>query len=502
MMKRLALAVVTTALCVFGPGVQTQSVTAPADVSALIAALMATTPLASDLEELTDTIGGRPTGSPANLASVEWALRTLRGAGIDARKEAFTMPSRWEERRASATVSATVAGSPALSVTFSPRVVSMPFSTGTPAGGLTAPLVDGGVGNASAFAALGGRARGAFVLVETEELTDIDGLFREYAKATQTELLAFPRGVAGIVYMSSRPHGLLYRHNASLGEANRHPMMIMEREEALRAMRLLRLGRQVRLTATLDIQGGGAYESYNVVGEIRGSERPGEFVLIGAHLDSWGLGTGANDNGCNVALVIDIARQMKRLGIRPKRTIRFALFNGEEQGLVGSWGYTKTHEAEMDGHVMASSYDIGSGRINGFFTGGRPDVVAALERAVQPIAGLGPFAPLDVPIVGTDNYDFMMQGIPNLVASHEPATYGQNYHASSDTFDKVDLRQLRVNAAIAAAVTLASADSDTRLPRHSRADIEALIKSSDLADQMKAMGVWDGWASGIRGRTR
>ena len=96
----------------------------------------------------------------------------------------------------------------------------------------------------------------------------------------------------------------------------------------------------------------------------------------------------------------------------------------------------------------------------------------------------------------------MMQGIPNLVASHEPATYGQNYHASSDTLDKVDLRQLRVNAAIAAAVTLAFADRDTRLPRHSRADIEALIKNSDLADQMKSMGVWDGWASGTRGRMR
>ena len=236
------------------------------------------------------------------------------------------------------------------------------------------------------------------------------------------------------------------------------------------------------------------------MGEIRGRERPDEIVLIGAHLDSWGLGTGANDNGCNVALVIDIARQMKRLGLQPKRTIRFALFNGEEQGMHGSWGYTKTHEAELDGHVMASSYDIGSGRITGFFTGARPDVVAEVDRAVKRIAGLGPFVQLDVPIVGTDNYDFMMQGIPNVVASQEPANYGPNYHARSDTFDKVDLRQLRINAAIAAAVTWAFAEGDVRLPRQSRADIETLIKNTDLGEQMKSMGLWSGWASGVRGR--
>ena len=149
---------------------------------------------------------------------------------------------------------------------------------------------------------------------------------------------------------------------------------------------------------------------------------------------------------------------------------------------------------------MASSYDIGSGRITGFFTGGRPDVAAEMERAVTIVSGLGPFVQLDVPIVGTDNYDFMMQGIPNLVANQEPASYGPNYHARSDTFDKVDLRQLRINAAIAAAVTWAFAESDVRLPRHSRTDIEALMKSTDLSAQMKSMGMWNDWASGVRGR--
>ena len=199
----------------------------------------------SDLEELTDTIGGRPTGSVPNLASVEWALGKFRDAGIAVRKEAFTMPARWDERSASASVTASSPpGSTAPPVTFAPRIAAMPFSTGTTLKGLTAALVDGGAGAIADFVRLGTAASGAFVLVETADLKDIDGLFREYVNASQTEADAFPRGVAGIVYMSSRPYGLLYRHNASLGPANRHPLMIMEREEAQRALRLIRAGRR------------------------------------------------------------------------------------------------------------------------------------------------------------------------------------------------------------------------------------------------------------------
>ncbi len=135
----------------------------------------------------------------------------------------------------------------------------------------------------------------------------------------------------------------------------------MEREAAKRALRLLRSGKKLELTAEIDVQDDGEYKIYNMIGEIPGSELPGEFVVMGAHLDSWGLGTGANDNGCNVALLIDIARQMKQLSIQAHRTIRFILWNGEEQGLNGSWRYTQQHTDELDRHVMTGSIDIGSG---------------------------------------------------------------------------------------------------------------------------------------------
>jgi hypothetical protein len=459
----------------------------------LVAAVLGETPMVDDLRVLTDEIGGRPTGSAANLRSVEWALERLREAGVEARKEAFEMPALWLERSASATVSGNGVG-------FSPRVAAMPYSTATSAEGTTAPLVDGGRGTEEDFERLGETARGAFVLVETVELADVPGLFTEYIEAAAIEKRAFAAGVAGVVYMGSRPRDVLYRHNASLGPDNRHPMLVMERDDASRSLRLLRGGGALEIHVVLDIQSGGPYESYNVLGEIPGSGHPEEFVVVGAHLDSWGIGTGALDNGCNVAMLIDLARQIRRLGLQPRRTIRFVLWNGEEQGLYGSLGYVRSHRDELDRHVMASSFDIGSGRIVGFFTGGRPQLAAAVDRALAPVRGLGPFTQTDVPIVGTDNYDFMMEGIGNLVADQESANYGPNYHARTDTFDKVDLEQLRLNAAIAAAVVWGFAETDVDWHRQSRAEIQELIDSTDLGEQMRTFGYWKAWAAGERGR--
>jgi hypothetical protein len=459
-------------------------------VSLLVAALLTDTPMVEDLRVLTDEIGGRPTGSEANMAAVEWAVGRFQEAGVKVTKEPFTMPALWLERSAQVEVVG--------DVSFKPRVASMPFSAA--ADGLTAPLIDAGLGTDEDFERLGDSCRDAFVLIETTLLTDIPGLFKEYTDAAMIERRAFAAGVAGVVYMGSRPNDLLHRHNASLGPRNRHPMLVMERDAATRAQRLLRAGKQLNLKVFIDIEDGGEYESFNVIGEIRGHEKPQEVVVIGAHIDSWGLGTGALDNGCNVAMVIDIARQLQRLGLTPRRTIRFALFNGEEQGMLGSWAYVKTHAGELEHHIMAASYDIGAGPITGFFTNGREQLLAFLDTALAPVAGLGGFENLNVPIVGTDNYDFMMEGIVNLVANQAAAGYGPNYHARSDTFDKVDQRQLRLNAAIAAAVTFAFADTEGSWPRQSRDQIQALIDSTDLGEQMRTFGLMELWEKGIRGR--
>jgi carboxypeptidase Q len=458
----------------------------------LAGALLGDTPMERDLRTLTDEIGGRPTGSPANLRAFDWALERFREAGIDAKKEPFLMPGLWLERSARATVKGQ-------GVSFPARVAALPFSTGTSESGLSRPLVDGGKGTEADFKALRDWAKGAFVLIETDELKDLEGLFREYTEGAKIERRAVAAGVAGLVYQSSRPHNALARHNAALGWANRHPMMMMERDAAARALRLLRGGKPLTITAVLDIQSGPAYQAHNVIGEIRGSTRPDEIVVIGAHLDSWDLGTGALDNGANAVMVIDVARQIRRLGLRPARTIRFALWNGEEQGLNGSYGYTLSHAVELDRHVMASSYDIGTGRITGFFTGGRADLLPVMERALAAVAGLGPFTQVNVPIVGTDNYDFMMQGVPNLVANQESANYGPNYHARSDELPQADLHQLRQNAAVAAAVTWGFATLDLSLPRQTAQQVDSLVRNTDLADQMRAFNVYDAWEAGKRG---
>jgi hypothetical protein len=463
------------------------------DVSRLVASLLGNTPFEEDLAALTDRFGGRPTGSEQNLDAVEWALERFAAAGVDATKEPFTVPELWLARSASATIEGD-------GIRFEVPVAAMPFSVATPQEGVTAPLVDAGFATDDELEQLGERARGSFLLVETVPLTDIDGLFREYIEASRIEAWAFAAGAAGVVYMGARPSGVLHRHNASLGPDNEHPLAILEREAASRALRLLRAGHRLDLQLRIDVDSGPAYTSWNVIGEIKGTAMPEEIVVIGAHIDSWELGTGALDNACNVAMVLDIARQMARLDLQPKRTIRFALWNGEEQGLYGSWEYTKSHADELDRHVMASSYDTGTGRIIGLYTGGNPDVLHATERALAPIAGLGPFTNVDLPSFGTDHFDFLLQGVANLVANQAPANYGPNYHAASDTFDKVDLDTMRINGAIAAAVTWQFANMDVTWHRQTREEIEALIDGTDFGEELRAFHVLEDWENGRRGR--
>jgi hypothetical protein len=459
----------------------------------LVAALVGPTPLADDVEALSDRIGGRATGSDANRKAVDWAMARLAEAGVSARREKFAVGDQWLERSARAEVRGE-------GVAFAPRVAAMPFSISTPAGGATAPLVDAGRGSDADFARLGAGARGAFLLVEQDLLADVDGLFREYNETAAIEKRARAAGATGVAYMGSRAAGLLYRHNVSIGAANRQPMVVLEREGALRALRLLRHGATLTLTVWVDADASTSASAENVVAEIPGTSQPGEIVLMGAHLDSWDLGGGTLDNGANSAMLIDVARQIVRLGLKPSRTIRLVLWNGEELGMRGSFGYVQAHASELDRHVVAGAVDIGCGRITGFYTNGRPDLVPVVDRLLAPQAGLGPFAQVDVPVVGTDNFDFMLEGVPNLIANQAPALYGPSYHAANDQVEQCDVSTVRTNAAVIGGLVWGFAQDATRLPRQTRAEVQALMDRTDLADQMKTFGLWDGWAAGTRGR--
>jgi carboxypeptidase Q len=244
----------------------------------------------------------------------------------------------------------------------------------------------------------------------------------------------------------------------------------------------------------------GPVESENVVAEIRGREKSDEFVLLGAHLDSWDLGTGALDNGCNVAMVIDAARVIHASGVIPRRSIRFALFTGEEQGMLGSWAYAKTHRAELDRMIAAIIFDSGIGAVTGYSLS-RKDILPAVRDALEPVQSLGVKEFTVDTDIDTDNFDFLLEGVPTLVANQEPANYMLNYHAASDTFDKVNISELKRHAAIAAVTAYALADRQDRIgPRQSRAQIEQLVKESGLDQNMKAEDMWPLWEKGDRGR--
>jgi Zn-dependent M28 family amino/carboxypeptidase len=286
------------------------------------------------------------------------------------------------------------------------------------------------------------------------------------------------------------------------GELLPLPMATVAREDALRLARTVDASRTpLNVRFSMPNRIGGPVEAKNVVAEIRGRELPDEFVVLGAHLDSWDLGTGALDNGCNAALVIAAARAIHDAGVTPRRTIRFVLFSGEEEGMLGSRAYVKTHAAELDRTRAMMAIDSGVGRITGFSLSGRTDVAATLPRALAAVAALDATALSLEGDLGTDNVDFLLQGVPTLVASQEPATYMENYHAASDTLDKVDLRELTLHVAIAAATVVGIADLAEPLgPRLTRPEIAALLERSGLEKEMKAGGLWAEWAAGQRGR--
>lgn len=469
----------------------------PTSSSDLVMALLADTPIEEDLQELCDHFGGRVTGTDNNLAAVQWGVQKFREADVKVSKEAFTIPSLWVERGTIVNISGTTE--------FAPKVVAKYYSRTTGPEGIKAKIIDVGYGSDEDFARAGKEVEGNFVLVEADLCLDVDGLFKEYADAAAIDKRAAAAGALGIINMSTRPKKLLYRFIASDGADHGLINLVMAREDAYRCQRILRTDGDLSIEVTLDASTEDEITSYNVVAEITGKEKPEEVVIIGAHLDSWGLGTGANDNGCNVSMMIDIARQMKRLNIQPKRTIRFALWNGEEQGYFGSWGYTQSHSDELDNHIMAMSVDIGSGAVTGFFTNGRAKMAAITKEVMKPVSGLGAKTILDVPIVGTDNFDFMLEGIGNLVANHKPWNYGPNYHASSDTYDKVDLETLKRNSAIIATVALGFANLENEQVnwhRQSREEIQALIDTHQLEFPMRMFGVWKVWENGERGRAR
>lgn len=477
------------------------------DANLIIQTALQSSPLETNLRRLTDEIGGRVPGTDAMQHAVQWGVQAFTAAGADSvHTEGFTIPNSWSEGATemtaitSAEVSSKLGGfvlSP-----FRVRLVSVAWAPAL-AQVKKVPIVDVGEGTEADFQKAGDIS-GKILLVHSAVLKTWNDLFDEYKKPLPIIDLAVKGKARAIAFMATREHDILYRHtNSGAGEIDRLPMVIVAREDGERIARLLAAGRMVWADLSIPNQIGGPIKASNVIAEIKGSEKPDEFVIVGAHLDSWELGTGALDNGCNAALVIDALRAIKESGLKPRRSIRFVLFSGEEEGLIGSRAYAVTHRPELDKAAGVVIYDSGTGKTTGFSLGGRQDVAEAAKRLIAPLGQFGVTELSTNMEWGTDHFDFMLEGVPTFVADQEEANYLENYHAVSDTYDKVDLAQLKKHVAEAAALSFGLANLPEKIgPRLTRDQIERTIHESHSEELFKAFGLWDEWVSGKRGRQK
>ncbi|HYM62142.1 MAG TPA: M28 family peptidase [Thermoanaerobaculia bacterium] len=483
-MRRLGIAVLLLS-CV-------STLVAADDVARLLTEIRGSHVVIDQTRELTDKIGGRPTGSPACVRAEEWAAAKLRAAGVDdVRLERYVLPATWRSDAATASCLSPEA--------FPLRIVACPLTVSTPKGeALEATLVDFGDGSPEALAKVP-PSKGKIAFVHSAIMKSLDDLFGDYFRVLTLLDAAHKSGVAAMLIESSQPRSLLYRHPVSFdGEIVKLPVAIVAHDQSERMVRLMESG-QVRVRIRLVSKIKEPATARNVAGTIRGTDKSDEIVIFGAHLDSWDLGTGALDNGVNSATVIDLARAIRATGLRPRRTIRFVLFTGEEQGMIGSREYVRAHASELPKVVMMLTADIGSGKTTGFFLNGREDLRRGVEEALGPIySAKEQQNPIDG-IDGTDNFDFLISGVPNLVANQDPVPYLPEYHAESDTFDKVDTKQAIENEAIDAAIVWYFANTADRLPRQNRAEVEKLLADNHLVEQMKAFQQWDEWVGGKRG---
>ena len=480
-----------------------------ADANHIIQVALQPSPLQDNLRRLTDEVGGRVPGTLAMQHAVQWGMQAFTAAGADSvHAESFEIPNSWSEAATDMTattayeLSPTRVGGATVLSSFHVRAVSVAWAPAlTPVKHV--PVIDVGEGSDADFRKAGD-VTGKIVLVHTTVLKTWADLFAEYANAPPIVDRAVKAKAKAIAFMATREHDILYRHtNSGAGEIDKIPMVIVAREDGERMARLLANKNLVWADLSIPNQVGGPIKSSNVIAELRGTEKPDEFVVIGAHLDSWDLGTGALDNGCNAALVIDALRAIKASEVLPRRTIRFILFSGEEQGLLGSRAYASHHRAELDKAAGVIIYDSGTGKTTGFSVGGRSDLVSPTKQLLAPLAQFGVNDVETNMEWGTDHFDFMLEGVPTFVAEQEEANYLENYHAVSDTYDKVDFNQLKKHVAEGALLALELANLDQKIgPRLTHDQIEQTMHESKSVEMMKANGIWEDWVSGRRGRQK
>lgn len=440
----------------------------------------------ANLEYLSDNIGSRLTGSPQLKRANEWTRDILAKYGLaNAHLEGWTIARSWTRGAASARI-------------VSPTehlltIAAAGWSPGTQ-GTIKGPVVYFDAKKKEEFGKFHGKLKGAIVIYQEPSslsppkaddphaqvsrpmqqppprlgeapLPDPFEAFQQAAKE-RTEFFK-QEGVVAVLRDSNKPHGLLNMTDVSLKRYGIGPIptAFITGEGYRMLFRMLRQGPVQVEMAMSNAFSDKPVEVYNTIAEIRGSEKPDEMVILGAHLDSWDLGTGSTDNGTGSIAVLEAARAIAKLKLKPRRTIRFVLFSGEEQGLYGSQEYVKAHQKELEKVSGVLVHDEGTGRV---LTLGLHDNYQDRELVDQVLSPLGELKLLEPRMArssGTDHLSFDQVGVPGFFCIQDRAEYNLTHHSQSDTFDKVWKDELNQGAAVLAAWAYNTAELPTLLPR-------------------------------------
>ena len=420
------------------------------------------------LETLTDTIGGRVTGSPESQATAELILKALKEAGLgNAHFEEYELGSVWRHGRAT--------GEVVSPVRHSLQIGSYGWVPGTP-GTIEVPVADFGAPSEGRIPTPE-QVRGSAVIVDQQS----SGVSSAYAGARLMIAKQMTQaGAAAMFIVSDKPNRMLYTSAFGFYPRGPLPILSIAKEDAALLRRLLAKG-PVRVSLNIE----NSFDSRpgrerNVVADIQGSET-GELVLLTAHFDSWDAAQGANDNGSGVATVLEAARVLKALQIRPKHTIRFVFFSGEEQLANGSRAYVEQHKAELDNIRAMINSDSGAQQPLGLQLNGRQDLEAATKKLLKPLAPLGADGVSLNADFDSDHESFIVAGVPAYALLVERGDYDVRHHTIVDTFEKIHPSLLGMHTAMMAVIGYQFANASERPGRRlSPAEVVELLRKTGL----------------------
>jgi hypothetical protein len=414
------------------------------------------------LDELTTTIGHRLAGSPELDRAIAWAAASMKADGLEVHTEKVMVP-HWVRGAEDAAI-----------VTPQPHplhLIGLGGSIATPKGGITAPIVV--VHDWKELDTNKDRIKGAIVVYDvampawTEENHSGYGQVVPYRMGGASQ--AAKRGAVAALVRSVTARSLGTLHTGAMGysdDAPKIPTAALSVEDTELLDRLAKRG-PVTIHLRLDEQTLPDAESANVIGELQGTDKRDEIVVIGGHIDSWDVGQGAHDDGAGITTMMEVGRVLKQLKLTPRRTIRIVLWVNEENGVRGAKAYAKDHEAELGKTVLAVESDSGGFSPRGFSTGHKDAEAGKRARArIAEIATL--LSPLHATHVGdghggTDIEPMAAAGVPQVGLDVDNRIYFDYHHSEADTLDKVDPQQLADDVAAVAVLAYVVADLPSRV---------------------------------------